>query len=273
MAKPTLPAILVLALISTVGVVVREVVLIGPVILFIAAISIARTPPPFSLPRFLPVSAPDWKLSAALTIPLACGLLAFLKIKSIATQTDDYSFIRAVAHWAYDKPIPTYIQSYFLAYGPMIVLLAYNWRRAAAFLWNNAFMLVYLAAFVVLAWIGGADTERVLFWAMPVVYVLLGKAIAENIELLKSPPLAGVLVLTQLVSERVFWTTPDHPNDFTTPMPVLTFLTDKLQVGDLSAYHGNRFFQAVSLLQYLTLSVVLIWWLSRRAGARHDAVK
>ena len=130
-------------------------------------------------------------------------------------------------------------------------------------------MLVYLFGVAVLGWIGGSDTERFLFWAMPVVYLLIGKSIEDHLQLLKSFPLIVILVLSQLISQRLFWSIPEYPNDFSTPIPILTVLTSRAQYLDLWSHtDGNRLIQSISFWEYTLLCIVLLWWLSYRSSQR-----
>lgn len=197
--------------------------------------------------------------------PVLCGLAGFFWMHRIAHQTDDYSFLRQAFFWAYEKPWLTYGHALFLAFGPLVVLVLYNWRSSLAFLFSNQPLLVLLAGFAVLAYLGGTDTERFWYWTMPVTYVLVGKAIIENRLLLRSKALLLVLVLTQLIAQRVFWTVPDFPNDYHTPLPVFTVPSSKCQYLDLSSYQGKRIIEAISLAEYMVLTLGIIWWLEYRA--------
>ena len=70
-----------------------------------------------------------------------------------------------------------------------------------------------------LAYVGGSDTERILGWAAPVVYVLIGRAIEAYWPVLRRHPVAtAALAIVQLLSARVFWPVPvgyDNPQ----PLP------------------------------------------------------
>jgi hypothetical protein len=150
-----------------------------------------------------------------------------------------------------------------VAYGPILVLLLYNWRKTASFLAASQFMLVYLIGISVLAWIGGTDTIKFLYWAMPVVYLLIGIALEDRKNLL-TLPLIVVLAVSQLLSERIFWTIPDYPSQYSSYLTLLTVIGSKIQYLDLSPSHGSRDIQVISFIQYLALSSLILCWLWRR---------
>src|SRR5215212_8948362 len=106
---------------------------------------------------------------------------------------------------------------------------------------------------------------------MPIVYLLIGKAIEDNLELLKAILLAVLLIASQLVSERVFWTLPDYPVESPTPLPLLSIPSSDFQLLDLWSMHGECLIETISLAQYLLLCTLLLWWLSNQAsGAKGD---
>jgi hypothetical protein len=191
--------------------------------------------------------------------------ITFLIIRLSVSQNNSYSFIKTAVNWAFDKHLITYLHAWFIAFGPIIVLGIYHWRGSMNFLMRNQFMLVYLLGFAVLGWIGGTDTERILFWSAPVVYLLIGKAMEDNQVLVRSFPVIALLVVAQCMSMRIFWMIPDYPNDFRTPFPILTLLSSFCQYLDLYSYHGSRIIQAISFSEYVLLSLAVFAWLRHRA--------
>lgn len=270
-SRPGFVTICGLGLVAFVGVLVREVAFVIPVALLFATNPIPPLREALSALTTLQISRVVKRPPIAFLIPLAFGALGFLVARVIASQTNAYSFLYASLDWAYKKQLLAYLHAWFIAYGPVIALLVYNWRRVFAFLSANQYLCIYLLAFAVLAWIGGAETERYLFWAMPVVYLLVGISMEEHGALLRSIPLAAVLIVSQAISQRLFWTIPNYPNEFpVTPIPVLTIPSSRCQLFDLYAYaHGDRgirLVRVVSFLQYLSLGGLLLWWLGYRAG-------
>ena len=202
-------------------------------------------------------------------LPILLGLLSFVLVRLVAHPSTSYSFVRSALGTFYCKPWWTCILGVFAAYGPILVLLIYNWRRSWAFLASNQPLLVFMAASGVLAYVGGSDTERYCYWAMPVTYVLIGKAIEDNRILLQSKALLLVICLTQAISQRLFWTLPADPYKYPSPLPILTIPSSRFHYFDLySAYslpgEFSRVIMAISFAQYVLLAVLILWWLSYR---------
>lgn len=263
--KSNIFIVILLGLLSFVGVVFREMVLILPITLAFTTNPI----PSFyeiltslaNLRIFQVIKKPNYQF----LIPLFMGVSSLYLVRSVATQTNDYSFTRTALDWLYDKPFSTYIHAYFITFGPLIILPIYSWRTVKKFLSENQYLVVFLLGFMVIGWIGGSDTERFLYWAMPVVYLLIGIAIRENKILLNSPLLILFLVSCTICSQRLFWTVPDFPNHFKTPLPILSILSSKFQYLDLWSYFGERGLEIGSLSQYLIVSILILLWIYRRA--------
>ena len=199
-------------------------------------------------------------------LPFIAGLGGLVFIHLTIHKVDDgYSFVKTVFEWVYDKPWLTYVHGMFIVFGPAIALVIFNWRKSWSFLATHQPFLAFIGASLVLAYIGGNDTERYFYMMVPMIYILIGKAIADLWPVLQSKLLLLVLVLGQMASSRLFWIIPNYPNDYRTPLPVLSPLTNHCQYLDLFSFYGRRVVEAVSLAEYLLLTVVLIWWLSHRA--------
>lgn len=178
-----------------------------------------------------------------------------------ATQTDSYSFARTVGQWAYNKPLPVYVHGLFIAFGPALVLPLFFWRTAWAWLREHEALAWLLAGFLVLGWVGGSDTERIVYWALPVVYPLIG-VILEKHALPRGFLVA--LVALQLLAHRIFWLLPDFPTEGRSPLPLFTPLSSHCQYPDLWSYQAERRIQAVALAQYLFVTTLLWLWLRSR---------
>jgi hypothetical protein len=115
-----------------------------------------------------------------------------------------------------------------------------------------------LGIFLVLGWVGGSDTERIVYWAMPVVYALVG-VILEKHALPRGFLIA--LVALQLLSHRILWLLPDFPSTGSSPLPVFTPPTSACQYPDLWSFQAERRIQLVALLEYLFTTGGLWLWL------------
>ena len=168
--------------------------------------------------------------------------------------------------WAYEKPAPTYLHAWFIAYGPIIALALYDWRRLSSFLRGNQFMLTYLLSFAILGWMAGSDTERI-HWACSLVradrkgsggHLRFNQGMAAGYDShLESAGHRGFSGLFQYSS--------DHP----TPLPILTIPSSRFQFLDLFSVHAERTIEAVSLVQYLVLCALVLWYMGDMAKSGH----
>ena len=189
---------------------------------------------------------------------LLAGVLGVAATHALASQTDGYSFARTVGQWAYNKPLPVYLHGLFIAFGPALVLPLFFGRTALAWLKQQPVLTWMLTVFLVLGWVGGSDTERIVYWAMPIVYALFG-VILEKHALPKSFYI--VLIALQLLSHRVFWTLPDFPSTVHSSLPLFTPLTSACPYPDLWSFQAERRIQLVALLEYLLVTFSLWLWL------------
>ena len=262
---PSPGRMLLVAALGAAGIAFREVVLVVP-----AAFLFVRNP-------VRGLTARGWflawrevpRLAWCDAGPLAAGLAALLAVRLVARQTNDYSFAATAAHFLYDKPWPIYLQSVFLAFGPVVWFPILYWRQARAFLADRQYLAAYLAAFALLGLIGGTDTERLLYWAMPVVYVLIGRALEEQrADLLRPWWLPAGFIVAQLVASRaVFWPIPDHPSPYPNILPVFTPFGRKIPFMELFSYYQSHGVQLASLTAYLAVGALLASWLNWKRTA------
>ncbi len=256
-----------LSVVIFVGVLFREVVAVfGVTALFIHNPIVFATNPTFiqrlKLPHplyFLPL------------VGAAAGVLVSHALVTVNQTGYPYTFDGTVYLWLYDKRLMPYLLAWFVAFGPMLVLVLYNWRRSMAWLAQRQDVVVFVLALVVLAWVGGTDTERFLYWGMPIFYVLLGKALDDHAAWLrKSPLLLGVLFGTQMLSQRFLLPTPDF-NTIAQPQifPLLTVLGADVEFEHLHTFYSTLNWQSLSFaltMQYFVLAAALLVWVSWRAG-------
>ena len=199
-----------------------------------------------------------WREVLPRLVALPAGLLTMAALRLVAKSTGGFAFGWTAAHWLYEKPWPTYLQAWFLAFGPMLWFAILLERNAGAFLAGRQHLAVYLAAFAGLGDIGGSDTERLLFWTMPVVYLLIGRA-AEGARL--PVWLVAVLVAAQLVASRaVFWPIPQFPTDAPHVWPLFTPFGRDVPFMDLFSISEQRSKSLASLVEYLAFGAGLGGW-------------
>lgn len=246
-----------------VGVLVREVVLVLPVALVVERFFSGR----------LALQERGRAMGWLYWVPLVCGAGALGLTHLIATQTNNYSFAGAAWEWLLAKHPWSYLQAWMIAFGPVLVLPLFNWRKSWAFLGANPGLGVCLGVFAVLGWIGGSDTERILYWSFPIVFVLIGKAIEDNRFMLRSKLFLVVLGGTQLIAQRVFWLVPDYPNAFPSVLPILTPPSANVPYLDLFSEFSGRIVQAVSIVEYAVLTIAMILWLEHQKRHWRESIQ
>lgn len=216
-----------------------------------------------------------------LLIPIALGMAVIAFSHTVVIADTTRSFLAAARQWI-RKPPPAYALAWFTAYGPVLALLAFDWRQVVADLRERQHLLGFLGLCTVVAFFGGSDTERFVFWAMPVVYLLIGRSFERNIGLFKSAALGISFVIVQAVSARIFWSIPD-PRLETAPLATGAGMIDRIyavadRVFVIDHFHWNLWssfgsgpFRTVRLVVYLAVTVSLIWALRWRArhGTTH----
>lgn len=255
--SPSLVWVWLLGLIVFVGVLVREVVLILPVALLVTAIRQIRPNPMFLLKQ----------IRLAYWIPAMLGIVALVISHRVVVQLYDYSFVGAGLNWLFAKRPWAYFEGWFLAFGPILVLPIFDWRNVRAFLAVNPDLAIVLVGFALVGWVGGSDTERLLYWSFPIVYVLIGRAIEDTIAGIASKAFVLVLTAAQLMAQRIFWLVPDHPNNYVSLLPILTPPSSTVPYLDLFSEFSTPTVQLVSIVEYLVLGVALLYWLGRQRQA------
>jgi hypothetical protein len=190
------------------------------------------------------------------------AVIAIALTRLLATPTTDYWMADAAFYWAYTKPLPAYVLAWFITYGPALALLALRWPEVKRSLAARPEHAALLAIVAMLAWLGGSDTERFLLWGSPVVLVLIGQA-AGSIEWGRARWPLAVLVTAQIINGRWLLPTPDYGAAAPRAWPVLTPWTAQ-GVELILSQTSDRVVSAITLIQYLALSAILIGWLKWR---------
>ena len=158
------------------------------------------------------------------------------------------------------------------AFGPAALAIVLSARRQAwAFLKVHPHLGVYVALVGILAYVGGTDTERILGWAAPVIFLLVAIAVDHLGDLLKRCwVLTSALVVVQLASARLFWSIPvgvDDPRTFASlrlDWPSAVALLDKALVienyyANLWSFFGSRALHAWILVADLIFIAFVVW--------------
>jgi hypothetical protein len=233
------PQFLVLSAVTVAGVAVRETALLLP-----AALLFRDNPISFE-GRRLRVTFPRVQL----LVPLCLGLVTFAVIRVWASAPSGPSFLETALKFSHEKTVLSYLHAWFIAHGPVLALLIAAAPDVARFLASNQAVFAQLSAIAVLAWFGGSDTERLLYWGMPAVFILVSAIFERHDRATRSRSFLAVLLLAQLVSERPFSPIPD-------PLGSPSSLFGEYQYW-WSFYAGNRV-NAGGLLVYAMVSAALV---------------
>ena len=165
--------VLAMAIISAAGVVFRELVLLIPI-----AFLFARNPAiehrlesPYVRARNLPRTE-QW-------IPLVAAIAVLIWVGNFVAPTDpEFSPAEHFAERALSRSLVSYLLGWMIAYGPILFLVAFDWRSAVDFFRRHKAFLVYTLGVAATGWIASLESERhALNWASPIVLVLLGRTI------------------------------------------------------------------------------------------------
>jgi hypothetical protein len=255
LALPSAGAVIGLTVLGVIGAYFREATLLVPL-----SVLAAHRPLRLENGRW------KWRLPPwSACVPFVCAFLAFLSTRLFAHQTDGYSFLQTIYRFLYDKPVITYIHAWLLAFGPVLFIILFDWRNVRTYLFQEQWLALFLAAGAGLGFFGGTDTERLQYWSMPGVYLLLGRAIERHRQTLACWPLATLFIAGQICTSRILWTTPDYPTNFQHTFPILQQFGSNVQFLDLFSFFGYRPKETLSLVQFILFGAVVIYWMSRRA--------
>jgi len=211
----------------------------------------------------------------SMLVPIGAAAAVIAYSHAIVEADTTRSFVAAAMQWI-RKPPTSYALAWFTAYGPILALLIFDWRQVVRDLGARQHLLAFLGLCAVLAYFGGSDTERFLFWAMPIVYLLIGRAFERHLTMFKGVAIGAGLIAAQAVSARVFWTIPDPRNE-TDPLVAGSGLLDQLygiadRVFVIDHFHfnlwssfGSQPFRLARLTWYLVVTAILVVALKRRS--------
>ncbi|MDQ4146714.1 MAG: hypothetical protein M3120_03330 [Pseudomonadota bacterium] len=189
------------------------------------------------------------------------AMLAVLHSSISSSGQNGYSYFDTIIYFTTHKSFGSYLLGWYVAYGPVLAFILFNLNRCRVLLVNHPHLAVYLACVSVLAWVGGTDTERFLYWAMPVVYALIGRSIVDLLPLVKDFTLAFAVAITQIIGQRAIWIIPDYPGAVHYTWLILAPLGNEVKYLDLWSFHADPTVQAVSLIEHLVLTAALLLYL------------
>ena len=212
---------LVLGALTFIGVLFRETVLMLPVILFLSCGLIQRLVSrliDFPLGLRLPIRK-QWSQDLPILVVSICAVvsagLGLLLSHSLVVNTDVWKYGSAAFYSFKDLTLVQLVKAVFIGYGPILVLLLVAWRAVLRHLRQQPIHLALLCVVLGVTVIGGTDTTRFMYWAAPVVLLLVVIALediisrircsADGIRKWQAYGVVCLTLVTQLVSSRVFW--------------------------------------------------------------------
>ena len=188
---------------------------------------------------------------------------------------------RLALQWLHKSP-DQYVMGWLTAFGPVIAVVLYDWRRALRLLADHEWLAALMAGCAALSLVGGSDTERFAFWSLPVVYLLLARAIEHHAGVLRSRVLIAALVISQAIAARVFWGIPDPRAESVVGLALNAGWRDRIygianRLFVIDSFHfnlwssfGSRPFRLLRVGLYLAVIASVIWAMQRRA--RHGKI-
>ena len=173
-------------------------------------------------------------------LPFLLSLAIIFLIRNLVTSHNNYSLLGDLVYWLYTKPLPAYFHAYFVAVGPILAILVFEWKAVVDFLKKYTYNFFYLVILCLLSWVIGSDTDRFIFWAVPVWYILIGIALQRLWPLLTRSWLILVLIFVfQGLEENAFRPLPDYaPEKITYRIPLLSVICNEGCLMDFSSYNS-----------------------------------
>lgn len=196
------------------------------------------------------------------SFPLISGIILLLILHLTIIKTNSYHGIENAIKWFYIKGIGTYLLSIFNVYGLLILIPIIFYKDMIKFYLTNKEIYLSFAMIMILALIGGSDTERILSWSLPFFYIIAFQIIDSR--KIYSQYLMLVIFVSLIFTYRVFWSIPADVENTKHILPFITYISNDFNFADLLAYHGLKKYTSIQLVEYLSLFTILYYLMKRR---------
>lgn len=168
-----------------------------------------------------------------------------------------YHFKDVTFHLLEIRPL-LFLLGAFLAFGP-IILIAYLFRRQ---IWNTRYRIWLSILMLIIAYIGGTDTERYLFWMAPILIYWVSKSVTYP--MIKAIPTLFwlLLLVTQTINSRIWWPIPEPKACTGFGFPLLTSFGGPNPFLQLFSHHGyqiNYLYTIALFMEYGLLTIILLY--------------
>lgn len=216
-----------------------------------------------------------------LLLPCAGGALAYIYVRQniiidgyygggTVAPGNPYGYILYNFHKIYKLSMMSFIQGWYTAWGPMLVLLIWQYKLVARFLSDNWHILMFILLPVLYALF--ANISRFGIFAFPAYLIILGIVIQDKAEFFKQrKALFIILALAQMISSRVFWSWPVELADYAESVPastevvmpiLFTPFTSEFNFYDTEPITNRGFYGAAVAGQHLLFSLFILIFLT-----------
>lgn len=188
-------------------------------------------------------------------------IIKYIVTKNFITEhTIGYAYFDSLIRWIYTRSLPEFLTATCISYGVFGLLIPYFIWKHRSILWERQEIAFLLFVFTVLGYVGGTDTERILYMStFPIVFVFIGLGI-EKMYNSEQRWWLWILLLINTLPARVFWYIPNTPSvTNNTPYPIFTLLGTDFQYLYLYSHHGNWLLNLLLLIEFLILAFLSIF--------------
>jgi hypothetical protein len=205
-------------------------------------------------------------------VPLACSAITYFWVRTYVEPTDargNSFYAQHALSMLREKPWQFFPVAWLSVFGPALIVVGCNGRLAWRWLCEHQYFLLYLLLVLAMCVAGGKETERYVFWAFPVIFVLVGRAWDELGEsLLRRPFVLGLLLVSQILAQRAVFRLPDFPGTNVSRLPVLTPWGWDFPYTDLMSSHANPAVPWLATIEYAVLGALLVYVLVGSSSAQ-----
>lgn len=188
-------------------------------------------------------------------IPFFFSIFSYILILLFIDKTNDYNSLIAALKWFYIKGIGTFTLSLFNLFGLLVIIPFVFMKSTKELIKSNKIISIPFFIIIILGLIGGSDTERILSWSLPLFYILVFRIVEEK-NLISNRYLIFILI-SLILTYRVLWIIPDDVEIQNHVYPLLTFMSNDFNFADLFAYHGDKIYTSIQLVEYILFSIFL----------------